>query len=62
MKLPSDLLGNADFGGIGCLPHRPVNFMLQRIAIEQIITLCLYLESLVENLVGRGGCVETSKR
>lgn len=59
MELPNDLLLSTDIGGIGCLPHRLVNFMLQRISIQQIITWHLYMEGLVENLAGDG---EMSKR
>jgi hypothetical protein len=57
--LPNDLLLSTDIGGVGCLPHRLVNFMLQRRAIQQIITLRLYMEGMVENLAGD---VERSKR
>ena len=50
--LPNDLLLSADIGGAGCLPPRLVNFMLQKRAIQQIITLHLYMEDRGENLAG----------
>lgn len=54
MESPNDLLLSTGIGDIGCLPYQLVNFMLQRTAIQQIITLHLYMEGLVENLAG--GC------
>lgn len=49
---PNDLLLSPGIGDTGRLPYQLVNFMLQRIATQQIITLHLYMEGLVENLAG----------